>query len=119
MARSGEQRRRLIADVRPLRGVEHAVARILAETERPVEAYEATLEAIGRPLGWRLGAAWELHSPVGRLRCVRTWHSGARDDESWAISETLALEPGEGLPGRVLMSGAPVWIANAPDDGNF
>src|SRR3954467_3703919 len=119
MARSGEQRRRLIADVRTLRGVEHAVARILAETERPVEAYEATLEAIGRPLGWRLGAAWELDSLDGRLRCVRTWHAEARDDEFEALSETLALEPGEGLPGRVLMSGAPVWMVDAPDDGNF
>jgi PAS domain S-box-containing protein len=119
MARSGEQRRRLIADVRTLRRVEHAVARILAETERPVEAYEATLEAIGRPLGWRLGAAWELESLDGRLRCVRTWHAEARDDEFEALSETLALEPGEGLPGRVLASGAPVWMVDAPDDGNF
>src|SRR4051794_31514512 len=119
MARSGEQRRRLIADVRTLRGVEHAVARILAETERPVEAYAATLEAIGRPLGWRLGAAWELDSLDGRLRCVRTWHAEARDDEFEALSETLALEPGEGLPGRVLGSGAPVWMVDAPDDGNF
>ena len=46
----------LVADVRILRRVEHDVARILAETERPVEAYEATLEAIGRPLGRRLTA---------------------------------------------------------------
>jgi hypothetical protein len=46
----------LVADVRILRRVEHDVARILAETERPVEADEATLEAIGRPLGWRLPA---------------------------------------------------------------
>ena len=30
---------------------EHAVARILSETERPVDAYEATLEAIGRSIG--------------------------------------------------------------------
>jgi hypothetical protein len=51
-----DAKRRLVADVRILRRVEHDVARILAETERPVEAYEATLEAIGRPLGWRLGA---------------------------------------------------------------
>jgi hypothetical protein len=45
-----------LSPIRILRRVEHDVARILAETERPVEAYEATLEAIGRPLGWRLPA---------------------------------------------------------------
>jgi hypothetical protein len=35
----------MIADARALQGVEHDVARILAETDAPVEAYEATLEA--------------------------------------------------------------------------
>ena len=74
MERSSD-RQRLVADMGTLRNVEHAVARILAETERPVEAYEMTLEAIGRPLGWRLGAVWEFDSLDGRLRCVRTWHA--------------------------------------------
>ena len=39
--------------------------RILAETERPVEVYEAALEAIGRPLRWQLGAVWELDPSWG------------------------------------------------------
>jgi PAS domain S-box-containing protein len=118
MERSSD-RQRLVADMGTLRNVEHAVARILSETERPVEAYETTLEAIGRPLDWRLGAVWELDSRDGRLRCVRTWHAEERDDEFESLSEKLALEPGEGLPGRVLMSGAPVWMVDAPDDVNF
>jgi PAS domain S-box-containing protein len=118
MKRSDEKRR-LVADVRNLRRVEHDVARILAETERPVEAYEATLEAIGRPLGWRLGAVWELDSLDGRLHCVRVWHAERRDEEFEALSEKLALEPGEGLPGRVVMSGSPVWMVDAPEDVNF
>jgi PAS domain S-box-containing protein len=118
MKRSDEQRPP-VGDVRNLRRVEHDVARILAETERPVEAYEATLEAIGRPLGWRLGAVWELDSLDRRLRCVRIWHAERRDEEFEALSEKLALEPGEGLPGRVLMSGAPVWMMDAPEDVNF
>src|SRR5215217_5976972 len=118
MKRSDETRR-LVADVRNLRRVEHDVARILAETERPVEAYEATLEAIGRPLGWRLGAVWEVDSLDGRLHCVRIWHAERRDEQFEALSEELALEPGEGLPGRVAMSGRPVWMVDAPEDENF
>jgi PAS domain S-box-containing protein len=102
-----------------LRRVEHAVARILAETERPVEVYEAALEAIGRPLGWQLGAVWELDPADGRLHCVRTWHAGARADEFQALSEALFLEPGEGLPGRVLASGESAWMVDAPTDANF
>src|SRR5512132_2510215 len=96
-----ETNRGPVAQPRELRRVEHAVARILAETERPVEVYEAALEAIGRPLGWHLGAVWELEPGEGRLRCVRTWQAGARADEFQALSEMLTLAPGEGLPGRV------------------
>jgi PAS domain S-box-containing protein len=101
------------------RRVEHAVARILAETERPVEVYAAALEAIGRPLGWRLGAVWELDAEAGRLRCVCTWRSERRADEFQALSESLTLGPGEGLPGRVLVSGETTWLADAPADANF
>jgi PAS domain S-box-containing protein len=114
-----EPNRGAIARPRDLRRVEHAVARILAETQRPVEAYDAALEAIGRPLGWGLGAVWELDPSEGRLRCVRTWHVGGRADEIKALGETLALAPGEGLPGRVLATGAPAWLADAPKDANF
>jgi len=35
------------------------------------------------------------------------------------LSESIVLEPGEGLPGRVLDSGEPAWIVDAPADANF
>jgi PAS domain S-box-containing protein len=107
------------ANGRELRRVEHAVARILAETERPVEVYEATLDAIGRALEWRLGAVWEVEPADGRLRCVGIWHAAEPAEEFEALSRSLTFAPGEGLPGRVLASGAPAWMVNAPEDGNF
>jgi PAS domain S-box-containing protein len=107
------------ADARDLQKVEHAVARILAETDRPVEAYESALEAIGTSLGWELGAVWEAGPDDERLRCVRTWHAGEGAPEFEALSERMTLAPGEGLPGRVIADGEPVWIADAPEDGNF
>jgi PAS domain S-box-containing protein len=118
MSESGANRES-VADARDPRRVEHAVARILAETERPVEVYDAVLEAVGRSLGWRLGAVWELESEAGRLRCVCTWGAGERTDEFQKLSESLTLGPGEGLPGRVLASGEPVWLTDAPEDANF
>jgi PAS domain S-box-containing protein len=108
-----------IADVRDLQQVEHAVARILAQTDRPVEAYAAVLEAIGTSLGWELGAVWEVGPDDQRLRCRRIWHAGDGAPEFEALSERIALAPGEGLPGRVFTAGEPVWIADAPEDGNF
>jgi PAS domain S-box-containing protein len=107
------------ADARDLQHVEHAVARILAETDRPVEAYESVLEAIGTSLGWELGAVWEAGPDDERLRCVRTWHAGEGAPEFEALSERMTLAPGEGLPGRVIEVAEPVWIVDAPEDGNF
>jgi PAS domain S-box-containing protein len=104
---------------RDLSGVAHRVALILSETEQPVEVYAATLEAIGTSLGWELGSVWESGPGERRLRCVTTWHTGNVAPEFEALSARLVLEPGEGLPGRVLMSGEPAWLNDAPDDGNF
>jgi PAS domain S-box-containing protein len=118
MAASGANRGR-VTDARDLGRVEHAVALIVAETERPVEVYDATLKAIGEALRWRLGAAWEVDPRDGCLRCVRTWHAGERASEFEALSAELVLAPGEGLPGRVLLSGRPAWIVDAPADANF
>jgi PAS domain S-box-containing protein len=106
-------------DARDLQPIEHAVARILAQTDRLVEVYEATLHAIGQSLGWELGAVWEVDAQDGRLRCVRTWHAGDRTAEFEVLSEALALAAGDGLPGRVLASGQPAWIVDAPADANF
>src|SRR5262249_31679498 len=115
MERPGGQ----LADSRDLRQVEHAVARILAETDRPVEVYAGVLEAIGGSLGWQGGAVWELGPHDQRLRCVQTWHVGEGLQEFEALSERLALGPGAALPGRGLAAGEPPWIVDAPDDPNF
>src|SRR6187200_33605 len=107
------------AGARDLQRVEHAVARILAETDRPLEVYASVLEAIGTSLGWELGAVWEVGPADGRLRCLRIWHARDGAPEFEALSERIALAAGEGLPGRVLLTGDPIWIVDAPDDGNF
>src|SRR4051794_7926390 len=109
----------MIADARELQRIEHEVARILAETENPVEVYAGTLEAIARSLGWELGAVWEVGPQDKRLRCVRTWHAGSRPTRFQALSARLTLAVGDGLPGRVLETGEPTWITDPPADANF
>jgi PAS domain S-box-containing protein len=102
-----------------LQRVEHSVARILAERDQPVEVYEGVLELVGRSLGWELGAVWEFGQGDGMLRCLCTWHAGEGTREFEALSERIALSPGEGLPGRVFESGEPMWMIDAPEEGNF
>jgi len=104
---------------RDLQQVEHEVARILAETEEPVEVYAAALAAIGHSLDWELGSVWEADPRGERLHCVQTWHAGVVVTEFEALSERIELGPGEGLPGRVLVTGEPTWLVDAPADGNF
>src|SRR5439155_5175323 len=81
----------MIADRLDLQRVEHAVARILAEQELPLEAYGAVLQVIGTSLSWELGTVWEVDPEDGRLRCVRTWHDGRGEGikEFEALSERL------------------------------
>jgi PAS domain S-box-containing protein len=117
MAEDVQDRRRTVP--RDLQALEHAVTKILAQTDRPVEVYEATLRAIGRALGWELGTVWEHDPHDGRLRCVRCWHAGGETASFEAATKRITLSVGEGLPGRVLQNGQPLWIPNLPDDPNF
>ena len=116
---TGTERHQEIASQPDLERVQHEVARILAETDVPVEVYASTLEKIGLSFGWEFGAVWEAGHADGLLRCVQTWHTAAGAPEFEARSQEIELRPGEGLPGRVLASGESIWMADAPTDGNF
>ena len=100
---------------------EHAVARSLAETADPRDAFARALRAIGESLGWRFGAVWEpAPDRPEALRCVETWHAAGVDVEDFdAAAWTTPLAPGEGLPGRVWTSGEPAWIPDVLADDNF
>ena len=107
------------ADAGNIQRVEYAVARILAERDRPVEVYQAVLQVVGGSLGWELGAVWEVVPGDGLLHCICTWHAGGGFPEFEALSEHITLAPGEGLPGRVVESGDPAWLVDAPTDPGF
>jgi PAS domain S-box-containing protein len=97
---------------------EHAVARVLADAGDEAAAYPRLLEAIGDALGWKAAAVWSpARDAAGEaLRCVTTWRAPLGFD---AATRSSTLGPGEGLPGRVLQSGEPAWIADIRVDANF
>jgi PAS domain S-box-containing protein len=92
------------------------VARVLAESDSEATAYPRLLAAIGESLCWDAGGAWTPAEGDGTLRCVATWRAPEAFER---ISRTISLARGEGLPGRVLTSGEPAWIADVSADANF
>jgi PAS domain S-box-containing protein len=98
-----------------LLAAEHAVAHVLAEAYDEASAYPRLLAAIGESLGWDVGAVWTGDAD-GTLRCIETWRGPDPFDKT---SRGTSLAPGEGLPGRVWVSGAPAWIVDLAADPNF
>src|SRR5215216_5982737 len=100
---------------------EHAVARVLADAGDEATAYPRLLEAICSALGWKVAAVWRpADGTAGEdqeaLRCVTTWCAPLGFD---AATRNLTLWPGEGLPGRVVLTGESAWIADILADANF
>ena len=94
--------------------LQRAVAEALSSASDVLDAYHRGVRAIATSLGWGMGAAWEVdeHAP-DTLRCVALW---SRQDSTLsgfvALTRSLALRRGEGLPGRVWESEQPMWITD-------
>jgi GAF domain-containing protein len=87
--------------------------------EHAGRAYEALLQAITERLDWRLAAAWEpATADGGTLACVACWTttSDAALDAFARETKSTMLRVGEGLPGRVFATAAPVWLTDAGTD---
>src|SRR3954454_22253871 len=105
-------------DAGPLLEAEHAVARVLGNAERLPAAAKELLEAIGKPLGWELGAGWRPDGDA--MAMMDVWSDGSvADRELAAICAIERLERGVGLPGRVWATEEPAWIVDVREDANF
>src|SRR5262245_9162805 len=99
---------------------ERALARTLAQTADPRDAYARALEAIGSTVGWRVGAMWEPIGETGKLHCVELWDDGSDGLGPFlARSRTVEFGEGEGLPGRVWQREEPAWVTDVQADENF
>jgi PAS domain S-box-containing protein len=105
-------------DTSVLLRTEHAVAGVLARSPRPGDAIAALLPAIGESLGWAAGGLWEPAAEHdGQLVCRALWSAASFDAADWEVAcRATALEPGDGLPGRVFADGLPAWIERLPED---
>jgi GAF domain-containing protein len=73
----------------------------------------ALLVALARGLGWDWAALWQRDGSGG-LRALAVWHQA---EASFRELEEATLQArfnaSEGLPGRVLHAGAPLWLTEA------
>jgi PAS domain S-box-containing protein len=99
---------------------QYAVAGLLADSATLVEAVPRVLHTAGETLGWDVGALWSVDRDAGVLRCVELWRGPAAPTAAFeAASRSLALQPGEGLPGRVWASGQAACVEDVTTDPNF
>ena len=78
------------------------------------EALKNCVDVICRHTGWSVGHVYLTSKETGEARMIPTniWYFDNPPDfkEFRHLTEKTILRPGEGLPGRVLESGAPLWI---------
>jgi GAF domain-containing protein len=96
---------------------QHAVARILADTNQLSTAIPRVVGAILDTLGWDAGVVWMVDSAGATLRGQGLLSNGpvAPEVPATALAQ-VRITPGAGLPGRVWASGQPAWIADITAD---
>ena len=83
------------------------------------EAVRSTLGAIREVTDIRLAHAWLVADrDAAGLRPTGWWFPGPLEPFSGATMATTFV-PGEGLPGRVVQSGDPTWVADLEADADF
>ncbi|MRK21231.1 bifunctional diguanylate cyclase/phosphodiesterase [Pseudomonas sp. JG-B] len=82
-----------------------------------------TVASVCQYTGWQIGHAYLTDQVEGeaRLRSAAIWHYAdeQRFHEFRQVTETMEFPPGFGLPGRVLCSGTPAWIADISQTPEF
>jgi two-component system, cell cycle sensor histidine kinase and response regulator CckA len=99
---------------------QHAATRLLAESRDLDVAVPRILEAVCASMGWVWAAAWMAAPQAGCLKLGPFWHAPSADAGGFLAAcreKTFLL--GEGLPGRVWMTGEPLWVADVMQDEGF
>jgi PAS domain S-box-containing protein len=100
--------------------LQHAVSRVLAESETLDVAFPRFLQAIGEGLEWDIGVSWEVGSRGDVLNCRAVWQAPGVEDHGFAeATERRTFSRGVGLPGRVWDAGEPIWAEDVSGDERF
>jgi PAS domain S-box-containing protein len=99
---------------------QYAVARIVAESTTVEAAARGAMEAICDNLEWDAGSLWLADDSASHLRFVDGWHRPLPMFDALARQYSgRSYARGEGLPGRVWVSGEPEWASETGSRGRI
>lgn len=98
--------------------VENVVIRAITNAHNSPEAIHNTLVALCSEGRWRCGAFWRVQRSGDGIRCTDFWSDRGSTEIRALEQETQACSfaRGQGIPGRVWATGAPLWIAQVQQD---
>jgi len=100
-----------------LLGLEHTVARCLADSSNATAALKALIRTVCETQGWDCGRYFHFNRSSGVLCVNESWGvPTAAVEQFLEKSRGLVLHPGAGLTGRVYQSGQPLWVLDRTRD---
>lgn len=101
------------------RAAQYAIASLLAGARRMEEIAVPILETIATVGDWQFGSL-TLRGEDGALTQAAAWQAGSHAfPEFSAATRARRFASGDGLPGRVLASGAPAWVRDFAAEAQF
>jgi PAS domain S-box-containing protein len=97
--------------------VQLELRRILRGGESWLQMAAAAVQVVGECLRWELGAVWRVDLEAEVLRCGHLWCAPLGCPQELASASTGAsFRAGEGLLGRVWLTGEAAWVPDALSD---
>jgi PAS domain S-box-containing protein len=98
---------------------EHAITRVLLESNSLEEAAPHIMGLICQTLDWNVGLMWKVDEQKQVLNCVEVWDELGNCAPFIECSRRSTFTIGTGLPGRVWKSGRVEWVVDVVRDDNF
>lgn len=95
------------------------ITSILSEARSLDEAAPILLERICKLLGWSAAEFWLIQNQSDTMKCKSIWVSSAELQGFVDLTYAQAFKRGEGLPGRVWVTGEPALVADVTVDPGF
>lgn len=93
--------------------LQYAVTQILAESTDFSDSARKIVNEICERLDWEVAALWQTDSNRKVMRNLEICHAGKIETPEFdRLTESLTLEKGVGLPGRIWAEGKPTWVEN-------